>query len=86
MGYQFPPDLDKLVREQMATGKYRSEDDLLRDALTLLNEHPCVIADDDPGVLVGVQRGLDQMQQGLGRPFEEFDADLRTKYHFDHGT
>ncbi len=36
MPYQFPPDLDQLVRQQMALGNYQSEDELLRDALESL--------------------------------------------------
>jgi hypothetical protein len=33
MSYQFPPDVDQLVKEQMGLGQYSSEDDLLCDAL-----------------------------------------------------
>jgi Arc/MetJ-type ribon-helix-helix transcriptional regulator len=33
MPYVFPPDLQALVGEQMASGKYASEDELLRSAL-----------------------------------------------------
>jgi putative addiction module CopG family antidote len=35
---QFPPDLQALVGEQMASGKYESEDELLRSALRALAE------------------------------------------------
>jgi putative addiction module CopG family antidote len=37
MAYQFPPDVQRLVREQMASGKYQSEDDVLREALESLS-------------------------------------------------
>lgn len=80
MGYQFSPDVEKLVREQMVAGDYGSEDDLLRDALKTLEEHRQMIVYDDPAVLAGVQRGLDEMRQGQGRSFEEFDAELRVKH------
>ena len=79
MAYQFPPDVEKLVREQMVAGDYGSEDDLLRDALKTLEEHRQMIVYDDPAVLAGVQQGLDEMQQGQGRPFGEFDAEFRAK-------
>ena len=36
MTYQFPPNVDTLLREQMATGNYGSEDELLADALRAL--------------------------------------------------
>lgn len=38
MTYSFPPDVAQLVREKMASGKYASQDDLLRDALHSLTE------------------------------------------------
>ena len=38
MLYPFPPDLQTLVGEQMASGKYASEDELLRRALLALAE------------------------------------------------
>ena len=37
MLYSFPPDVQQLVRERMATGRYASEDDLLREALHALS-------------------------------------------------
>ncbi len=38
MSYQFPPDVDELVRKQMETGDYGTEDDVLREALRSLSE------------------------------------------------
>jgi putative addiction module CopG family antidote len=38
MSYPFPPDLQTLVGEQMASGKYASEDELLLSALRALAE------------------------------------------------
>ncbi|MBI3468670.1 MAG: type II toxin-antitoxin system ParD family antitoxin [Planctomycetes bacterium] len=38
MSYPFPSDVQQLVAEQMAAGGYRSEDDVLRDALRALSE------------------------------------------------
>ena len=38
MAYQFPPDVEQLVRVHMAQGSYVTEDDLLRDALRALGE------------------------------------------------
>lgn len=41
MVYHFPPDVEKLVREQMAIRGYASEDELLRDALEVLGQFAC---------------------------------------------
>jgi Arc/MetJ-type ribon-helix-helix transcriptional regulator len=38
MPYSFPPDLQTLVGEQMASSKYASEEELLRSALHALAE------------------------------------------------
>ncbi len=80
MSYQFPPDVEKLFREQMVAGEYQSEDDLLRDALKALEEHRHMVIYDDPAVLAGIERGLAEMKQGLGRPFEGFDAEFRATH------
>ena len=38
MTFPFPADLQDFVRERMATGRYGSEEDLLRDAFQALAE------------------------------------------------
>ena len=81
MSYQFPSDVQKLIQEQMCAGNYRSEDDLLRDALRALGEQRQSIIDEDPVVIEGIRRGLADMEAGRGRPFEEFDAEFRAKHN-----
>lgn len=36
MAYSFPPDVKQLIESRMASGKYATEDELLRDALEAL--------------------------------------------------
>lgn len=60
MAYEFPPDLNQLVKERMASGRYASEDDLLREALHALTDEQAdwqaiqdavdALAAGDPGV------------------------------------
>jgi len=80
MSYQFPPDVEKLVQHHMALGSYPSQDDLLRDALRALDSQRQTIEYDDPEVIAGLTRGLQEMKEGLGRPFEEVDAEFRPKF------
>lgn len=81
MGYQFPPDVEKLAQDLMAMGNYVSEDDLLRDALTAFQES----CHEDPVVVEGIRRGLEDMKMGRGRSFEEFDKEFRAKHNIpDH--
>jgi Arc/MetJ-type ribon-helix-helix transcriptional regulator len=72
MSYPFPPDVDELVRTQMALGGYASEDDVLREALTALAERREVLDD--------IRAGLAELEQGGGRPLNQVDAELRQRY------
>lgn len=73
MSYPFPPDLRELVGEQMGSGKYRSEDDLLRDALRALAEE-----EED---LAAVREALADWRAGdPGTPLEDAFAAVRTRH------
>ncbi len=73
MAYQFPPNIERLVKEQMASGDYESEDDLLADALRALatrNEE-----------LVAVNDAIRDMEAGdAGRPLTEVADEIREKH------
>jgi Arc/MetJ-type ribon-helix-helix transcriptional regulator len=56
MGYSFPPDLDRLIREGLASGEYASEDDLLLAAMQALR--------DRDEALGGIQEGLADFDAG----------------------
>jgi Arc/MetJ-type ribon-helix-helix transcriptional regulator len=60
MAYQSPPDVDELVREQMATGDFGTEDDVLREALRSLAEQ----RDDWNAIQVGLKT-LDEGNPGV---------------------
>jgi len=68
MPYQFPPDVDQLVRERMASGQYSSEDTLLKEALLALAEQ-----EED---LAAVREALADLEAGdVGVPLDEaFDT------------
>ena len=71
MAYQFPPDVEKLVREQMTAGGYASEDDVLRDALAALGQfaHSREDADEEFRLTVAaVKQGVADMEAGRMRP------------------
>jgi Arc/MetJ-type ribon-helix-helix transcriptional regulator len=74
MHYDPPPDVQDQIRQQIATGQYRSEDDVLRAALEALS-----VRHDE---LVAIQAGLDDMEAGRLRPFEDVDADIRRQFDF----
>lgn len=72
MSYPFPPMLGQLVRAELATGAYKSEDDVLVEALQALRDRDETIA--------GIREGLADLNAGRVRLLDGVDAQLRTKH------
>jgi Arc/MetJ-type ribon-helix-helix transcriptional regulator len=78
MAYQFPDDIDQLVREHMASDNYPSVDDLLRVALLSLDDD---VFRDDVGA---VQEALAELQAGdPGVELHEAFRAIRERYGMD---
>ncbi len=69
MSYLFPPMLDRLVQEELASGAYQSEDDVLVEALR-----------DRDKTIAGIREGLADLDASRVRPLGDVDAQLRTKH------
>ena len=73
MTFPFPPDLQEFVRDQLASGKYASEEELLRDAFQALAEE-----EED---LAAVREAVGQWQAGdPGVPLDEAFETIRRKH------
>ncbi|MFH1269014.1 MAG: type II toxin-antitoxin system ParD family antitoxin [Planctomycetota bacterium] len=73
MAFPFPPDLQQFVRDQMASGKYASEEELLRDAFLALAEEEEDVA--------AVREAVAQWQAGdPGIPLDEAVQTIRRKH------
>ena len=72
MPYQFPPEIDRLVHEELAFGRYANEDEVLLAAMQALREQDETIA--------AIQEGLDDLEAGRVCPLATVDAELRAKY------
>jgi len=73
MDYQFPPNIDRLVKEQMASGAYESEDDVLADALRALAARNADLS--------AVNDAIQDMEAGdSGRPLIEVANEIREKH------
>ena len=70
---QLPPDLEEQVKHYLAIGQYRTEEDVLRDALRALAEEQATLDD--------IRQGLEDLDADRGRPLEDVDADLRKKHN-----
>jgi Arc/MetJ-type ribon-helix-helix transcriptional regulator len=68
MAYQFPPDVERLVKDRMASGNYASEDEILRDALGALEqlEHDTIKRWDERA-----QLSAEQSARGLSKPLDD---------------
>jgi Arc/MetJ-type ribon-helix-helix transcriptional regulator len=60
MTRNLPADVETLIREHMATGRYPTEGDLLREALVRLNEDTAVEDED----MVAILEGLEDVNRG----------------------
>ena len=69
MPYPFPADVRRLVDLQLASGAYRSEDELLREALRSLSGE-----DDD---LAALEEAIAELDSDPGQPLVEAFADVR---------
>jgi Arc/MetJ-type ribon-helix-helix transcriptional regulator len=82
MTYQFPPDVDRLIKQQMALGGYASEDEVLRHALAVLGQFaysPEEIDEEYRQSLSAIRDGLADMEAGRMRPLREIIRDARDK-------
>ncbi len=70
MSLQLPPDLSASVQHFIAFDGYKTEEDVLRDALAALERQANIAA---------IQKGVDDMEAGRCRPWEEVKEELRAK-------
>ena len=69
MPYAFPPEIKQLIDQNMATGVYASEEEVLQAALHALSDYHATIAD--------IRQGMSDYKQGLGEPLSEAMTDIR---------
>jgi hypothetical protein len=71
MSYHFPPDIQNLIDQSLATGMYASEEHVLEAALHVLSDYHATIAD--------IRQGMIDYEQGLGEPMSQAFADVRSE-------
>jgi antitoxin ParD1/3/4 len=63
MNVSLTPELERFVSERVASGRYASASEVIREALRLLEERDQLRQD--------VRRGLEQLDHGRHRPFDD---------------
>ena len=69
MSYAFPPEIKHLIDQNMATGIYGSEDDVLQAALHVLSDYNATVAD--------IRQGISDYEHGHGEQLSEAFEDIR---------
>lgn len=76
MAYEFPPDVDRLIKSRLASGDYTSEDDVLRDAMGALEQL------EQDRLACWEQRNqlaMEQSASGLSRPLDDNQVLVRLR-------
>lgn len=68
MPYAFPPEIKQLIEQNLATGMYASEEEVLQAALHALSEYHATVAD--------IRQGMIDYEQGHGEPLSQAMADI----------
>jgi antitoxin ParD1/3/4 len=70
MNVELPPDLETVVESQIKTGRYATPNDVLRDALGLLEERDLLLRDRRAEIRRMIEEGVESARRG-----ELFDGD-----------
>jgi antitoxin ParD1/3/4 len=72
MAISLTPELEHIVHQKLATGRYKSAEDVLSAALRALNEEEETIA--------AISEGWEDVVAGRVEPWELADAEFRKKH------
>ena len=69
MSYEFPPEIQNLINQNMASGAYSSENHVLQTALHVLSDYHATIAD--------IRQGISEFEDGKAEPLAQAMDDIR---------
>ena len=75
MSLQISADIESSIRAFITNGRFSNEDEVLREAIIALERQERDIA--------AIQEGIDDMNAGRYRPWEEVRAEMRAKFGFE---
>jgi Arc/MetJ-type ribon-helix-helix transcriptional regulator len=75
MSPTIPPDVLERMSALLGTGRYSSEEEVLRAAIAALEEQNADLS--------AIQAGINDMESGRCRPFADFDAEFRKRHQIE---
>jgi antitoxin ParD1/3/4 len=79
MNISLTPELERLVDDKVKSGRYASASEVIREGLRLLEEQEQLKQQRLAEVRRKIDRGLEQLDQGLGIPGSEARARLQRR-------
>lgn len=79
MNISLTPELERLVDDKVKSGRYATASEVIREGLRLLEEHEQLKEQRLAELRRKIDRGLEQLDQGLGIPGAEARERLRRK-------
>jgi Arc/MetJ-type ribon-helix-helix transcriptional regulator len=76
MSLIIPADVQERLNALLGTGRYASEEEILRAAVAALEEQNADLA--------AIQSGINDMENGRYRPFADFDAAFRERNQIEN--
>ena len=76
MPYEFPPDLDVRVKAFLKDGRFQTEDDVLREAISSLERA-------EAEAVASIQRSLREFESGDFQTLDEADSEIRKELGFE---
>ena len=70
MNISVTPELEKLVRDKVKSGRYHSSSEVMHEGLRLLDEHDHYYDEKLKALKREVQLGVDQIERGEVAPFD----------------
>ena len=72
MSIEIPADLETFVQQELAAGRYKSEQELVSEALRMLQR-------DRADAIAGIREGLQDAMEGRVQPLREAFAEIRNE-------
>lgn len=79
MNISLTPELEEMVDEKVRSGRYASASEVIREGLRLLEEQDQLRQKRLAEVRQKIDRGIEQLDKGLGIPASEAHARLRRR-------